>query len=207
MKVIGAGIGRTGTYSLKLAINQLGLGPCHHMEVVLDNMPQQVPLWNAALNGEPDWATIYDGFKSADDWPTAKFFRELYAAYPDAKFVLTDRSPKSWAKSFSYTIYSLVGQRNEAPPEMRDWLNMVNNVITATGIPEGLDEDGLMQAFVAHNEAVKATIPADQLLQFEVKQGWRPLCEFLDVPVPDEPFPRTNDRAEFWDLVTGKSSR
>ena len=89
------------------------------------------------------------------------------------------------------------------PPEMLDWLTMGEGVIAKTGFPLGLSRDELLAAFVAHNEAVQATIPAEQLLVFEVKQGWEPLCGFLGVEVPDEPFPRTNDRAEFWDLVTG----
>ena len=204
MQLIGTGVGRTGTYSLKLAINQLGLGPCHHMEEVLHNMPLQVPLWSAALNGAADWQSIYDGYPSAVDWPTAGFFRELYEAYPSAKFVLTQRSPESWADSFGGTIYQLLTGRDQAPPEMRDWLEMSAGVIAKTGFPEGLDRDGLIAAFVAHNDAVRATIPPGQLLEFEVKQGWGPLCEFLEVPAPDEPFPRTNHREEFWDRVNGK---
>ncbi|NCF35488.1 MAG: hypothetical protein GWP56_03715 [Gammaproteobacteria bacterium] len=204
MQLIGTGVGRTGTYSLKLAINQLGLGPCHHMEEVLHNMPLQVPLWSAALNGAADWQSIYDGYPSAVDWPTAGFFRELYAAYPSAKFVLTLRSPESWADSFGGTIYQLLAGREQAPPEMRDWLEMSAGVIAKTGFPEGLDRDGLIAAFVAHNDAVRAAIPPGQLLEFEVKQGWGPLCEFLEVPAPDEPFPRTNHREEFWDRVNGK---
>lgn len=204
IQVIGAGVGRTGTYSLKLAINQLGLGPCHHMEAVLHNMPMQVPLWSAALNGEPDWNAIYDGFESAVDWPTAAFFRDLLKAFPSAKFILTERDPDNWADSFGATIYKLLAGRDEGPPEMKAWLDMANDTIDKTGFPAGLDRDQLAQAFVAHNEAVKATIPADQLLIYEVKQGWAPLCEFLGVPVPAGEFPRTNDRAEFWDRVTGK---
>jgi len=201
MRVIGAGVGRTGTYSLKLAVNKLGLGPCHHMEAVIQNMAAQVPLWVAAEGGRPDWRAIYDGFQSAVDWPTARFFRELHEAYPEAKFVLTHRSPESWADSFAGTIQKLVAEREQAPPEMRAWLEMGNAVITATGFPCDLDRDGLMSAFVAHNEAVKAAIPADRLLVYQVAEGWGPLCEFLDVSVPDEPFPRTNQREEFWDLV------
>lgn len=204
VRVIGGGVGRTGTYSLKLAINQLGFGPCHHMEAVLQNMEAQVPLWSDALNGDPDWQAIYSGFESAVDWPTAGFFRELYAAYPSAKFVLTDRNPENWADSFAATIYKLLAGKDEAPPEMKAWLEMADGVIAKTGFPAGLDRDRLIEAFVAHNEAVKETIPASQLLVFEVKQGWGPLCEFLGVPAPDEPFPRTNDRAEFWDRVSGK---
>lgn len=202
--IFGAGVGRTGTYSLKLAINQLGLGPCHHMEEVLHHMPMQVPLWSAALSGCPDWQAIYSGYKSAVDWPTAGFFRELIATYPSAKFVLTHRNPENWADSFGATIYKLLAGRDAAPPEMKAWLEMANGVIAKTGFPGNLDRDGLIRRFVAHNEAVKQAIPAGQLLVYEVKEEWGPLCKFLNVPVPPEPFPRTNDRAEFWDRVTGK---
>ena len=204
LRVVGAGVGRTGTYSLKLAINQLGIGPCHHMEEVIFNMPVQVPLWAAALKGESDWKAIYSGYASAVDWPTAGFFRELHVAYPSAKFILTKRSPESWVASFSETIYKLLGGKEHAPKEMHAWLDMGAGVIAKTGFPEGLDHGALTKAFNAHNDAVKTAIPAKQLLVYEVKDGWEPLCAFLEVPVPAEAFPRTNDRGEFWDRVSGK---
>ncbi|MBI1212133.1 MAG: hypothetical protein GC190_11765 [Alphaproteobacteria bacterium] len=204
LKVIGTGVGRTGTYSLKLAVNLLGFGPCHHMEEVLHNMAVQTPLWVDAVQGRPDWQQIYRGYASAVDWPTAGFVRELYGAYPNAKFVLTHRSPESWVASFSETIYKLVSNQDQVPPEMRAWLAMAVAVIKKTGFPAGLDADGLRRAFLAHTDEVKATIPAKQLLIYEVKEGWEPLCNFLGVPVPAEQFPRTNDRAEFWDRVAGK---
>ena len=205
IEVIGTGVGRTGTYSLKLGINRLGFGPCHHMEEVLHKMPVQVPLWAAAAGGAPDWDAIYEGYESAVDWPTAGFVRELLAAYPSARFVLTHRNPESWTDSFSATIYKLLAEKDQAPPEMREWLEMASSVIARTGFPPGLDRDALLRAFVAHNDMVRDTIPADQLLVFQVKEGWEPLCDFLGVAVPDEPFPRTNDRAEFWDRVSGKT--
>ncbi|GGD50798.1 sulfotransferase family protein [Lacimicrobium alkaliphilum] len=204
MRIIGAGVGRTGTYSLKLAINELGLGPCHHMEEVLHNMDLQVPLWKDALRGEADWSAIYANYNSAVDWPTAGYFRELYDAYPDARFILSHREPESWASSFGSTIYTLLGTRGDATKEMRDWLDMCSGVIEKTGFPSGLEHQQLKDAFIAHNEAVKATIPARQLLVFEVKEGWQPLCNFLELPAPDKPFPRTNHRQEFWDRVSGK---
>jgi hypothetical protein len=204
MQVIGVGVGRTGTYSLKLAINELGFGPCHHMEEVLHNMSVQVPLWADVVAGNPDWAKVYAGYSSAVDWPTACFFRELAAEFPSAKFVLTHRSPERWANSFGATIYELLAGKDQAPPEMHDWLEMASNVISKSGFSPGLDREGLANAFIAHNEAVKAAIPADQLLEFEVKDGWEPLCSFLEVPVPNGDFPRTNDRGEFWDRVHGK---
>ncbi len=204
LNVVGAGVGRTGTYSLKLAMNQLGLGPCHHMEEVLHNMPVHVPLWSAAVSGEPDWSRIYDGYRSAVDWPTACFFRELVLEYPSAKFVLTKRDPEKWADSFGATIYKLLAGKDQAPQEMKAWLDMASDVIAKTGFPPGLDRDGLIQAFIAHNDAVKESIPPGKLLEFEVKEGWEPLCTFLHAPVPDSDFPRSNHREEFWDRVDGK---
>ena len=203
MNVIGVGVGRTGTYSLKLAINQLGLGPCHHMEEVLKNYDDQVRLWTAAQEGSPNWLAIYKGYNSAVDWPTARFWRELLLAYPSAKFVLTVRSPARWVESFSETIYKLLSERDKAPDEMRAWIEMCAAVIGSAGFPDGLDTDGLMKAFSAHIDEVRSVIPTHQLLVYEVKEGWAPLCEFLGVPVPDDPFPRTNDRGEFWDRVAG----
>lgn len=202
MRVIGVGVGRTGTCSLKLAIDQLGLGPCHHMGEVFANMTTQVPLWAAAAKGQPDWDAIYKGYASAADWPTARFFRELHAKYRSAKFVLTYRSPESWAESFSGTIYRLMTESAQAPPEMRAWFDMAIDVVAQTGFPDGLDMIALAKAYMVHNQAVQAAIPAHQLLVYQVKEGWEPLCAFLDVPVPAGPFPRTDDRAEFWARMT-----
>jgi hypothetical protein len=204
LKVVGAGIGRTGTFSLKHALERLGFGPCHHMIEVLGNMEQQLPLWQSAVAGQPEWERIYKGYHSAVDWPTARFYRELHAVYPDAKFILGYRSPQSWAESFSQTIYMALSDISQAPAEQHDWLNMVAELITH-GIPPGLDLVGLEKAFIAHVEGVKAAIPSQQLLVFEAKDGWGPLCAFLNVPVPDEPYPRTNDRAEFWEHMKSGS--
>ena len=196
LKVVGAGIGRTGTMSLKIALEQLGFGPCHHMVELLKDMPRQLPLWQAAVAGEPDWDAVYEGYRSAVDWPTARFYRELHAAFPDAKFVLGHRSPESWAESFSHTIYLSLADIEKAPEEQREWLRMVAKILEQTGIPPGLDAEGLAGA-------VKAAIPPERLLVFEARDGWEPLCAFLGVPAPDGPYPRTNDRAEFWEHMKG----
>jgi len=198
LKVVGAGIGRTGTFSLKHALERLGFGPCHHMVEVLENMPAQLPLWQAAVAGQPDWEAVYQGYHSAVDWPTARVHAELHKAYPDAKFILGYRSPKSWAESFSQTIYMALSDISKAPEQQQAWLRMVTELITQNGIPPGLDVAGLERAFIAHVEAVKAAVPAEKLLVFQATDGWEPLCAFLDAAVPDEPYPRTNDRAEFW---------
>ena len=150
MHVIGAGVGRTGTYSLKLAINRLGLGPCHHMEAVLQDMAHHVPLWNRAIDGQPDWMEVYRGYSSAVDWPTACFFRELWQAYPDAKFVLTIRDPEKWADSFAATIQKLVRERHQAPADKQAWLEMAGRVIARTGFPEDMGQAELARAYTAH---------------------------------------------------------
>ena len=201
LRVIGAGVGRTGTNSLRLALNQLGLGPCYHMYELLLNPPVNVSLWAAAVDGRADWETIFRGYESAVDWPTAGFFQELNAAYPSAKFVLTVRSPESWAESFSETIYKAIAMSDQVPEVMKPWFDMVVAVVRKTGFPFGLDVAGLAKAFVAHTEAVKAAVPPERLLIYQAKDGWGPLCAFLGVPAPAEPFPRTNDRSEFWDAI------
>lgn len=203
VKIIGTGLGRTGTMSLKLALEQLGFGPCYHMEAVFNDLEKRVPQWNDALAGRPDWVKTFEGFDSGVDWPIAGFYKELYAAYPDAKFILSTRSPDSWAASFGATIAKLLEERGTAAEPMKPWLEMAYGVIARSGFPDGLSDAERMARFTAHNEAVKKTIPAGQLLVFEVKQGWEPLCRFLGIDVPQGPFPRTNDRAEFWDLVSG----
>ena len=205
MQVIGVGIGRTGTYSLKLAIERLGLGPCHHMEEVLLDPAAQVPLWAEAVAGRADWARIYQGYASAVDWPTAAFYRELLSAYPGARFILTERDPDRWVESFSATIYKLMAGRGQAPQEMQAWFDMAEGVILKCGFPPGLGTPELRQAFLAHNETVKTVIPANRLLTYQVKEGWEPLCTFLEKPVPAEPFPRSNDRGEFWDRISATS--
>jgi hypothetical protein len=205
MQVIGAGLGRTGTYSLKLALNRLGLGPCHHMEAVIQNMGAQVPHWVAALNGKPDWAATFDGFNSAVDWPSATFFRELARDYPSAKFILTHRDPEIWAESFGATIYTGLATRDKFPERMREWGEMAYGVVSRAGFPMGLSRDELVKTFVTHNEAVKAAIPANRLLIYQVSEGWGPLCDFLGVSAPDEAFPRSNSREEFWERLHPKS--
>jgi hypothetical protein len=174
------------------------------MEEVLHNPSTQVPLWSAALQAHADWSAIYKGYGSAVDWPTARFFRELSTAYPSARFILTTRSPESWASSFSETIYKFIAEPDRIPAELQPWTEMCIDVIAQSGFPSGLDTASLMKGFVAHNEAVKAAIPADRLLVFQVQEGWGPLCDFLGVRAPSDPFPRTNDRAEFWEIVSGK---
>ncbi|MEJ1159135.1 sulfotransferase family protein [Prosthecomicrobium sp. N25] len=201
LAVIGAGVGRTGTYSLKLALEALGLGPCHHMEEVIKMPERQIPLWTRAVHGDADWGAIYDGYRSAVDWPTAGFWRELSAAYPDAKVILTTRNPDDWIASFEPTIQQLISGAFAVPPHMEPWLAMARGALARNGVTADLDRAGLRRAFEAHEAEVRASLPADRLLVYRVREGWGPLCAFLGVDVPDAPYPVSNSREEFWERI------
>ena len=201
MRVIGFGVGRTGTFSMKLALEQLNFGPCHHMEEVDARSPEQIAVWASAANGEVDWKKAYAGYSSAVDWPTAAFCRELATAYPDAKFILTIRDPERWYASFSQTIVPLIQPTTKTPPELLPFLKMVMAVVQKTGFRIPSTKEEILTAFHRHIEIVTQTIPADRLLVFDVKQGWGPLCQFLGVAVPPGDFPKTNNTKDFWDSV------
>ena len=201
LAVFSAGFGRTGTMSLKLALEEIGFGPCHHMEEVAQNGEIQIPLWNEAFAGRPDFEAIYRGYGAAVDWPTAAFWREVAEAYPEAKIILSTRSAESWCASFSQTILTILSNPDSWEDPVRPWLEMVTDVVVKRSLGGRTDPDGLMEAFEAHEAAVKAAIPPEKLLVFDVRQGWEPLCAFLDRPVPVSSFPRTNSKDEFFELV------
>ncbi|KCZ87620.1 sulfotransferase family protein [Hyphomonas johnsonii] len=195
--VISAGFGRTGTMSLKLALEELGHGPCHHMIEVIGNGDAQVPLWNDALAGHPDFQAIYAGFNSAVDWPTAAFWKEVADAYPDAKVILSTRSAESWYNSISETILATVWAPETWPAPAVEWFKMVTRVLERS-FGDAKDKDAIIATFHAHEAAVKAAIPADRLLVHSARDGWEPLCAFLGKPVPATPYPRTNSKEEFF---------
>ncbi|MFC3069270.1 sulfotransferase family protein [Phenylobacterium soli] len=202
LKVIGAGYGRTGTMSLKLALEQLGFGPCHHMVEVFAH-PDSIPLWSAAADGRPDWPAIFEGYASAVDWPTATFYEELAAAYPEAKVILTERDPESWFRSTQATIFA-----REMPPESDDpWTQMVSKVVARLFDWRMHDHDKLVSVYQAHNARVREVIPPERLLVYEVAQGWEPLCAFLEVEVPDTPMPKVNSTEEFQGRIDHEMAR
>ncbi|MEO1965344.1 sulfotransferase family protein [Hyphomonas sp.] len=201
LKAISAGYGRTGTMSLKLALEQLGFGPCHHMIEVIENGEKQVPLWNDALAGKPDFDAIYKGYGSAVDWPSAAFWKELADYYPDAKIILSSRSAESWYDSISETILATVWAPDKWPPQAVEWFKMVSKVLERS-FGGAKTKDELIANFLAHEAEVKAAIPADRLLVHSAKDGWDPLCAFLGVPVPEGDYPRTNSKEEFFQHMT-----
>jgi len=189
LKVVGAGVGRTGTNSLKIALERLVGGRCHHMfEVVSD--PTQIPLWTAAIEGRAvDWSTMPPGYDSLVDWPGASFWPELCAANPDALVLLSVRDPESWYRSASNSIFLIL---DAAPPELRPWFESVRDLLRERFSDRFDDATAMMDAFERHNEAVRQAIPAGRLLEWTPGDGWEPICERLGVDVPADPFPMTN---------------
>ena len=199
LQVVGTGFGRTGTNSLKLALEQLGFGPCHHMFELRDH-PEQLPYWQAAARGElPDWDRVFAGYRACVDWPSVRFWREIAAHFGAAKVVHSVRPAEAWIRSVHATIYPRMRDRAElAPGPTRDRLDMGHALIVEQTFGGRLDDpEHAMAVFRAHNEAVRRTIPAARLLVFDVAAGWTPLCDFLGVPVPESDFPRINSTAEF----------
>jgi hypothetical protein len=203
IKVIGAGLGRTGTLSLKAALEELGFARCYHMTEVLAHM-DDARVWDAAGRGEPvDWDKLFAGYQATVDWPGCSFYRELLGQYPEAKVILTVRDPERWYDSADQTIYYV---RNAFPawiaivsPRMSVFRRMLDRIVW-DGTFQGRFEDRAfaIDVFNRHNEQVRRDVPADRLLVYEVREGWEPLCTFLGVPVPEgKPFPHLNDAAEF----------
>ena len=200
LALIGAGFGRTGTLSLKGALEKIGFGPCYHMMEVFQT-PAHPALWAAAVDGKPtDWDVIFAGYRATVDWPGCHFWRELAARHPDAPVLLSVRDPERWYESVRNTIYKVMTADvpEQAPDPMKTQMRMVRKMVleqTFGGRFE--DRAHAIGVFERHSETVRREIPAERLLVYEVGSGWEPLCAFLGRPVPEEPFPRTNTSEDF----------
>jgi hypothetical protein len=196
LEVIGSGLGRTGTKSLQAALNMLGLGPCHHMVEVFAR-PESMDLWVEAGNGAPQWDAIFSGYRSAVDYPSAAHWRELAAFYPDAKVLHTVRDPDAWFESTQATIFNPNGMAVQATNSGEEAAGKFFASFIGPLHGHLNDRTFMIEHFRRHNEEVLATIPANRILTYEAGQGWEPLCDFLGVAIPAEPYPFENSRAEF----------
>ncbi len=202
LQVIGAGFGRTGTLSTKLALEALGFGPCYHMKELYGH-PEHLPAWQSASRGETvDWDLVFDGFRATVDWPATSLWAELVERYPEARVVVNVRPVDTWADSMQKTVCRLLAVRQRHPdPYVREVLDVAHRLIAEQTFGGRLDDrQALVSAFEAHSDELKRSLPPERLLFFDVSDGWPPLCEFLDCPIPDAPFPRSNSRDEFWEI-------
>jgi hypothetical protein len=198
LRVVGAGLGRTGTHSLKQALEQLLDAPCYHMVEVFGR-PDDIPVWQRALDGDPpDWREFLANFGAAVDWPVAAFWSEISAAFPDAMMLLSTRDTAGWWTSASRTIFD-VTQRATPPddPVMVAQMAMVRTLFERRFTPGWRDEATAKAAYEEHNQAVRAAVPAERLVEWHPGDGWAPICAALRIPVPREPFPHVNTTSEF----------
>ncbi len=204
LQVIGAGFGRTGTASLKAALETLGFSKCYHMFEFMEH-PEHARYWDAASRGKPvAWEGLFKGYQATVDWPGCTFYKPLMAAYPEAKVVLSVRDPERWFESASKTIFtaSRGGLRQLlqllVTPRMWRSVWVVRRILQVqTFRGKERDKEHTIAVFQAHIEEVNRTVPPERLLIYDVKEGWGPLCSFLGVPVPETPFPHVNDSETF----------
>jgi hypothetical protein len=198
LEVVGAGVGRTGTHSLKLALEELTGAPCHHMIEMLAD-PAQVPAWIDAIEGRPvDWAEMLSRYRTIVDWPGAAFWRELSEANPNALVLLSVRDPESWYRSASNTIFLAI---EHVPRELAPWMDKVRELLRDRFSDRFDDPTAMMDAYGRHNDAVRAAVPASRLLEWNLGDGWDPICDRLGLAVPAEPFPVTNSTNEFREMM------
>ena len=202
LKVIGTGFGRTGTHSLKLALEMLGAGPCYHMMEVFAH-PQHVPGWQALAEGRSDdFDALLAGFPATVDWPTTYFWRALTLRNPDAKVLHSERPAEEWYQSISRTIFPALERQLPADvpepwPGARAHLAMIVKLIRDDTFGGDLSRENAIRVYEAHNQAVRREVPPEKLLVFGPRDGWEPLCAFLGAAVPDVEYPRTNSTDEF----------
>jgi len=195
IRVIGAGFGRTGTTSLKLALEHLGFGPCYHFTEIM--RARHMSDWlQIARGGKPDWDRLFQHHAATTDWPAATYFEELAHHYPDARVILTTRDPVAWHVSICRTLLPLRKAIAGWLPVARAAAELTDRVVWQ-GTFDGMasDQTHAIAAYEQHCEHVRSCISPERLLEFDVREGWKPLCDFLNVPVPDVPFPRANDTA------------
>ena len=207
LKLIGVGYGRTGTSSTKLALEMLGVAPCHHMSALVDNQALSQKWYDVAFNGKRDWDDVFDGYAATLDWPAVTYWRELAAYYPAAKLLLTHRDPEKWYDSMAQTVFPQM-DKPLGPEGTPMWLRRqtsIKLIRDTTFAGRGLtDKAATIRRYEQHNAEVQTAFGSDRLLVWHVAAGWAPLCDFLGVPIPDQPFPRSNSAAEFPEMFAGE---
>lgn len=194
MMVINAGFDGTGTGALAAALDRLGLGPCLDL-AAWQARPTHLPAWEEAANGGAvDWNAVLAGHPSVSGWPCCHFWRELAAGWPGARVILTTREPQAWYRSASATVFASLRE----PPKGSSaaaW-QLLRKIILHQTFGGNTDDPALaVETLRMHEREVEQAIPSERLLVFEVSRGWEPLCRFLEVTAPDEPFPADDGTA------------
>jgi hypothetical protein len=201
LSVIGAGVGRTGTMSLKKALSNILGGDCYHMVEIFPR-PEHIPVWHAAAKGKiPNWGDFLRDFKAAVDWPASAFWEELAGAYPNAIIVLSYRDPEEWWQSASETIFPALVDAEDTP-----WRRMIFEVLKQRFTAEIESKEKSILAYLKHNARVESAAPPDRLLRWRAEDGWEPLCEKLEMEIPDGTFPHLNSKLDFKNKASGSAT-
>jgi hypothetical protein len=217
MKIIGAGLPRSATTTQMFALENLGFGPCYHMRDLLADLEGGLPLWERAAEGDADWEQIFGLTRSTVDWPSARYYAELIDYYPRAKVILSAREGDEWSASMRQTVWgmfhgdSVLHHLSEAraalDPLWERYIKLMRHMSWDDGVGalagDTSTDEGLIGVMENWHEGVKRTVPADRLLVWNPREGWEPLCEFLEVDVPSEPLPRLNDTMSFREGIIG----
>lgn len=200
MEVVGTSFSRTGTYTLKLALEQLGYGSCYH-NYELRKRPNDLTFFSEAYEtGTTNWKQLYKAFNAVTDWPASSFWESLYKTYPSAKFIHVDRDPDKWFDSFTATIIPSIFEDIKSSDVFISDRNKLLKKMVLDDFFEGQfdNKDFVISKYLEHRAKVKKTVPKSQVLFFSLDEEWPPLCEFLNVSTPQAPFPSSNNKTAFW---------
>lgn len=217
MRVIGAGLPRTATTTQMFALEQLGFGPCYHMRDLLADLETGLPLWERVAEGDPDWERIFGEARSTVDWPSARYYPELMNYFPDAKVLLSIRGGEEWARSMQQTVWGIFhgdsvihhmcAARAVLDPLWMRYATLMRHLTWEDGVGalagDTSSEAGLIAVMDRWNATVQSAVAAERLLVWNPSEGWEPLCQFLEVPMPTEPLPRLNDTTSFREGIIG----
>lgn len=204
LKVIGAGLGRTGTLSMKLALEHLGFGPCYHMLEIMGDARKRLPQWIEVVRGRPDWDAIFDGYQSSVDYPTCYFWREQAAHYPEAKVILTTRDAEGWFESVNRTIMS---PGSVASMRAGPFAEFMEGTVLKDFGERTNDREFMVDYFRRWEQSVIDEVAPERLLVHRPGDGWEPLCAFLEAPVPQQPYPRVNSSEDMLGRSTNVAER
>ena len=207
--IIAAGFGRTGTMSLKIALEKLGYGPCYHMKEIIEDSSQSDFWQRVYYGGKYSWGELFEKYNSSTDNPVCEFWEEILKEYPNSKIILNTRNPEAWLKSIKETIFlvrvnvpfGVSFMFNTFLRKRKSVMSKVTSMIFGYGENYNTSDEHIIKTFNDWNKKVEERCPKDKFLKWEIKEGWKPICQFLGIETPNEDFPRVNDTQEFKDRI------